>query len=172
MSVWKGVPSQADATLGDVVRGVVQVFDHAARERGLTLLSRITPEAAALPPMMLFGVISNAVKNAIDASGRTRGGKIEILARVEQRRLLMEILDQGPGPSEQECRRAFELGFTTKPSGSGIGLAVAADIVREQGGSLELVRRADGSGGCLRVNLPTARAEAPPEPWRLNDWGE
>ena len=72
--------------------------------------------------------------------------------KIEGRNVVLIIDDNGPGllnPSN-----AFVPFYTTKPTGSGIGLALSRQIAEAHGGSLELSNR-NGSGGCeVRVKLP------------------
>lgn len=83
--------------------------------------------------------------------------------------------DTGPGMTEEELRRAFDPGFTTKPTGSGYGLAVVSQVVREHGGTVALTR-GEAGGARATVELPErARPEAATSRLRLRpviyeDW--
>ncbi len=63
--------------------------------------------------------------------------------------------DEGPGLSD--TGNLFVPFFTTKPEGSGIGLALSRQIAEAHGGSLQLVNRGDDEGAEARLRLPTAR---------------
>jgi signal transduction histidine kinase len=71
------------------------------------------------------------------------------------------VTDDGIGPpSVSELSRVFDMGFTTKPGASGIGLAVARSVVQSMGGSVELLpadtgQRAGRQGAVLRVRFPS-----------------
>jgi nitrogen fixation/metabolism regulation signal transduction histidine kinase len=70
----------------------------------------------------------------------------------EEKDLILTIADNGPGllnPSN-----AFVPFYTTKPGGSGIGLALSRQIAEAHGGSIELLNREDQQGCIVRVALP------------------
>jgi CheY-like chemotaxis protein len=82
------------------------------------------------------------------------GGTIHVRCRRETQ-VIMEVRDSGSGMSEAVQARAFEPFFTTKApgQGTGLGLATAASIVREAGGTISVWSRV-GEGSCFTVSLP------------------
>jgi signal transduction histidine kinase len=75
----------------------------------------------------------------------------------------LEVADDGPGIPEAFIERVFEPFFTTKVTGTGYGLYLASEILREQGGRLT-VNNHPGGGACFTVWLATAPApESRPE---------
>jgi signal transduction histidine kinase len=91
------------------------------------------------------------VRNAAEASLET-GGRIAIGWCVTGGWLEVTIEDEGPGLAETE--NLFVPFFTTKPGGSGIGLALSRQIAEAHGGSLSLLNR-DSAPGCIaRLRLP------------------
>ena len=67
----------------------------------------------------------------------------------------VEIVDDGPGIPEDHLERIFEPFFTTKAEGSGYGLYLAGEILREHAGRLTACN-VPGGGACLAVWLPAA----------------
>jgi signal transduction histidine kinase len=88
-------------------------------------------------------VLINLVQNAADSIGRD--GKITLRARPDQKRLgsrevpvvALEVSDTGKGIPPEVEKRLFDPFFTTKENGSGLGLSIAAQIVRKHGGELQ-----------------------------------
>jgi PAS domain S-box-containing protein len=100
-------------------------------------------------------VLINLMKNAVEASERgAQGVDIEI-SRIRDAAVI-EIRDDGPGVANPD--NLFVPFFTTKPGGSGIGLALSRQIIEGHGGTLTLENRTDRTGTVARVVLPV-----PPE---------
>jgi signal transduction histidine kinase len=74
---------------------------------------------------------------------------------VEDGSYLIEVEDDGPGVAPEERDRIFEPFFSKRPGGTGLGLSVAAGIVRAHGGTIE-VTAGDRGGARFRVVLPGA----------------
>ena len=78
----------------------------------------------------------------------------------KRRRVIVEVMDDGPGIPETVKDRIFDPFFTTKATGqgTGLGLTVAHAIVREHGGEIDVTSRP--SGATFKVELPVADAAA------------
>ena len=82
------------------------------------------------------------------------GGRLTMGARVEKdRRLALTVEDTGAGISADKLDRIFDLYYTTKPEGSGIGLSIVYRIVQLHGGEIE-VQSTEGRGTTFRLLLP------------------
>ncbi len=138
--------------------------------RGEILLH--TEFASALPavqvdPGRLLLVLINLLTNAQDAIHQIkREGHIWIRAEQDDAEaggpwIKITVHDDGPGIPESHLGRVFEACFTTKPNGSGYGLYLASEILREHGGRLTAAN-APGGGACFTLWLPTARPENGP----------
>ncbi|MEW6667945.1 MAG: ATP-binding protein [Thermodesulfobacteriota bacterium] len=106
-------------------------------------------------PERLKEALVNILENACDAVANEGSVVIrEEEARLPQgRRAVIRISDNGPGIPEAIQKRVFEPFFSTKEEGSGLGLSIAARIVEEHGGTLELQSRA-GEGATFVISLP------------------
>jgi signal transduction histidine kinase len=93
----------------------------------------------------------NILKNAIEAM-RT-GGRIVIRIEVMQEKVTLTFKDSGEGISEDILDKVFDLGFTTKDTGSGLGLAQVERCIREHLGHIE-ISSTPGQGVVLRIDLP------------------
>jgi two-component system sensor histidine kinase HydH len=119
-----------------------------------------------MAPAALHQVLVNLLLNARDAM--SAGGTITFAARKEGRLIALSIDDTGCGMTPEQQRRAFEPFYTTKPSGSGLGLAVVRSMIDLYGGRVELQSRPD-EGTRFTLWLPAAvtdtdRAAAPAHP--------
>jgi PAS domain S-box-containing protein len=93
----------------------------------------------------------NVIKNAFQAM--KSGGLLRVRTDMDDRFLSITFADSGGGIPESEMSKIFEPYFTTKASGSGLGLLIVRRIVREHGGEIELLNDA-GKGLALTMKLP------------------
>ena len=99
----------------------------------------------------LVGAILNLIDNAIQASGRQVRLKVHLYSRANEMRLC--VSDSGPGMDEATLVRLGEPFFTTKTTGTGLGLAVVKAVAKAHHGRLTL-RSHLGRGTCAIVSLP------------------
>jgi C4-dicarboxylate-specific signal transduction histidine kinase len=93
-------------------------------------------------------VLREAVKNAWQASSQT----VRVVVRAQDQEVLLRIIDQGAGFSDEGQRLAFEPFYTTKPRSLGLGLSIARKQVAALGGSVSLGR--ETRGNYVQFNLP------------------
>jgi PAS domain S-box-containing protein len=129
--------------------------------RVAALETRLKVVVAAGPPLVIDAdgdqldqLLINLVRNAVDASLETGGGVRASWTRAAGQ-LEVRIEDEGPGLPDTE--NLFVPFFTTKPSGSGVGLALSRHIAEAHGGSLTLENRSEGRGCLARLRLPLPR---------------
>lgn len=105
-------------------------------------------------PYRLIQVFSNIILNAYEAMGGE--GKIILRTGSESGRVVIEIEDSGPGASDVDIEKMFDPFFTTKAQkeGSGLGLYISRNIVKQAGGSLEALRADPSKTGMIfRITL-------------------
>ena len=93
----------------------------------------------------------NVVKNSLEAMKRR--GILRIRSDMDDTHVLIRFIDTGGGMSAANLSRVFEPYFTTKPSGTGLGLLIVRRIVREHGGELS-IESSEGKGLILTIRLP------------------
>ena len=161
---------QRPTSVAAIAREVVELLEGPATNRGFGLVARVE-DVAARSVLHLDGdqmkqVLLNLVSNALDAS--PENGSVGVHVRRVQdvavdddgRRaeaVLLEVSDEGPGVPEDHVDRLFVPFFTTKPEGTGLGLASSDKIVRAHGGLLRYAREEGRT--ILRVVLPTPGLE-------------
>jgi two-component system, NtrC family, nitrogen regulation sensor histidine kinase NtrY len=104
-------------------------------------------------------LLINLVRNAVDAS-LEKGRGVKISWERLPNEWLVQVTDEGSGIANSA--NLFVPFFTTKASGTGIGLVLSRQIAEAHGGSLTLENRSDGVEGCVaKLRLPVARAGGP-----------
>jgi two-component system sensor histidine kinase HydH len=160
-------------SIDKVIDRALALADEELRKREIDLGRAFDPALPELvgDPDLLAQLLLGLVTNSWEALGR--GGRIELRVCVDPDpanpiELHVEVADSGPGIPQEDTARVLEPFFTTKPTGTGLGLAMAARIASAHGGGLEVVDGAgagpDGAGACLRLRLPLTGPEVGAEP--------
>ena len=113
----------------------------------LQLADSLPPVTA--DPVQLQQVLINLVRNAIDATVDTAGPHREVVLRAsldEEGMVEVAVVDHGHGLSAEAAERLFHPFFTTKSSGTGLGLVISSSIIRAHNGRLSY--RSTPGGGC------------------------
>jgi len=105
-------------------------------------------------PDQLEQMFINLLANAVDASLSRGSQTVRMGWKVDAGSVVVTIEDRGLGIANAE--NLFVPFYTTKPSGSGVGLALAQQIARAHGGDVQLVNREDGEGARASIRLPSA----------------
>ncbi|MEC9374365.1 MAG: HAMP domain-containing sensor histidine kinase [Planctomycetota bacterium] len=130
-----------------LIEAVAHAVDAArpiAEEREITIELEFSPRLVLAEAGPIYPVISNAIRNAIEAIGRR--GRVEVVAELATRgdgvaEVQIDVLDDGPGPPANVGDRVFDIDFSTKRSGLGVGLALSRAILTEMGGFIALAPR-------------------------------
>jgi signal transduction histidine kinase len=150
-----------DGDLLKTVRGAIEVNEHLARARNVSLsLDTDLSAFVSHDSLQLERALTNLIKNGIEAFDAVEGAKDarERLVRVSAKavtpeRILLSVEDSGPGlPYGTDS--AFRLLRSTKTHGSGLGLFVARKIVEGHGGTIEARVSADLAGAAFLIELP------------------
>jgi nitrogen fixation/metabolism regulation signal transduction histidine kinase len=139
-------PQREQADIGELVRRVVSLEPRLAVNILPGPEIKIAADAAQIEQLLI-----NLVHNAVDASLETHGG-VSIGWRQAPDCVEVFVTDEGPGIMNPT--NLFVPFFTTKPGGSGIGLALSRQIAEAHGGSLSLTNRSGRSGAEALLRLP------------------
>jgi signal transduction histidine kinase len=102
----------------------------------------------------LMQVIMNILKNSIEAIDMNAADKtISIRIKAEGGFLILQVQDSGNGFDEATGGRIFERGFTTKSSGSGLGLNNCLTIVESHAGTIAITSEGPGKGACTSIKF-------------------
>ena len=140
-------PQRADVDVATLVRRVA-----ALETRAPVTVIGDEGVRAMLDVDLVEQALINLVANAVDAT-REHGGQVTIAWEAGLDRLTVRVTDDGPGVPQSA--NLFVPFFTTKPHGSGIGLALCRQIAEGHGGSLVLRNRPDARGAEAVFVLPT-----------------
>jgi signal transduction histidine kinase len=144
-----------EADLAALTKEVVDLMTPQARVAHINMALDTPPEPACLraDPDMMKQAILNLMTNAIEAM--KDGGDLRVRVDHPEGAVLLEIADSGPGIPEQYRDKIFQLYFTTKTRGSGIGLAMAYRAVQLHNGTIAFDSE-EGKGTTFRLQFPAA----------------
>ena len=148
-----------ECDLNDLIEKTISFIKPQNIFKNISLVTQLHPN---LPlPVIDSGqiqqVLYNLLNNAADAMGKRKGegGIITIGTNYHPQEKLVEvwIKDQGKGISEEELKKLFTRGFTTKESGHGIGLSICKNIIAQHHGTIQVESHLN-EGSTFRIKLP------------------
>jgi two-component system, NtrC family, sensor histidine kinase PilS len=158
LSFARPAPPRALAVdLAEIAEDTLRVFVHDRLAAGVDVERALEPARAACDPDQLRQVLWNLLANAAQACGEAAAPRrtIRVSSGREGGAAFLEVADDGPGIAEAELARIFLPFHTTKPEGTGLGLATVHRIVDAHGGTVA-VDSAVGRGARFRIRLPAA----------------
>jgi PAS domain S-box-containing protein len=163
-SLYKKTPPQREPVdMDEIIGEMVLLLRSEANEHAVSIRTDL---AADLPKItadrvQLQQVLMNLMLNGIEAMKDTGGVLTVKTGRGECTQVLISVSDTGVGLSAGKADEIFNAFFTTKPQGSGMGLAISRSIVESHGGRLWATSH-DGRGATFHFTLPTEVMEPRP----------
>ncbi len=148
-------PGESSSNPARVVRETLALLepDMGKQGIGVNLDFEMDDAEAAIGARSCRQILLNLILNATQAM--PAGGTLAIRLKRRRGLVVLEVEDNGSGMTEAEARRAAEPFFTTRESGSGLGLTLVQSLVHARGGTLE-IRSQPGRGTRVSVLLPAA----------------
>ena len=143
--------------LAAVARTAVAGLTGRAEQHNVTLATRLSTVRVVGDPLRLGQVVTNLLTNALKFS--PPGGTVDVEVRRERDEARCTVIDDGPGIPAEEIDHVFERFWRGRAAGqirgTGVGLAVVAELTDAHGGRVEAAN-ATGRGARLTVRLPVA----------------
>ena len=153
-----GVQDQVDLTL--VIAGVLEQLIALAQKRDIDLGAELEEDLVVIGDEALTtALVTNLVDNALRYT--QPGGCVTVTAQRDEDKVILRVVDNGPGISAEARGRAFERFYraSSDTEGTGLGLAIVREIAYRQGGTVALAPGAGGIGLVVTVELRTGREE-------------
>lgn len=153
-------PEERD--LNAVVRDAVRVFDGRLPDISLSVDADTTVALALIDPEPMKRVIVNLIDNAAEVLRGSWVKEVVVSTRVQADAGSVEltVADSGPGIAPEHKEKLFLPYFSTKQRGSGLGLSIVRNIIRDHGGTIR-VEDNSPQGTRFIIEMPAARREAP-----------
>jgi signal transduction histidine kinase len=144
--------------LRPVIADVLALAAEELSTHNVTLVSRLpsTPLVANVDADLLKQAVLNVIQNG--AQAMQEGGTLEVVLEEDRKTGVLRVADEGPGIPEDIREKIFDLYFTTKSGGSGIGLAMTYRVLQLHHGSVEVQSRT-GRGTEFLLRIPLAAGE-------------
>jgi signal transduction histidine kinase len=145
------MPAQQNETLNvpKIVKLALDIFN----EDYILFSSEKEEIIAKFDRTQLIRVVTNLVKNAVQAVARENNPAILVTVTEEEGRACLIVSDNGVGITEENMDKIFEPKFTTKSSGMGLGLAMVKNLVESCGGSISFTSKLN-KGTIFKVHFP------------------
>lgn len=133
---------------------VIDSFVPLIKDRKIKIITNLTEDELYIMAdyNRLSQVFINLIKNSIESLEEKKSGKIEINIKENKNNVIIKVMDNGIGISEENLKRMNEPFFTTKSNGTGLGVYLSTEIVKAHKGTINY--ESDSSGTTAIVTLP------------------
>jgi PAS domain S-box-containing protein len=158
----KAPPRREPFDLNEAVGEVIALARSVIVTNGVSVQTRLADGLIAVQGdrVQLQQVVLNLILNAVEAMSSIESGPRELLVKTEpaDTGILVAVGDSGPGIDPQHLEQVFQSFYTTKPTGTGMGLTICRSIVDAHGGRL-WAEANEPRGAVFQFTLPTGQEE-------------
>jgi len=149
------LPKKEKVHVSAVLSELKELYEPRFKKRGILLDILPGPEKHTIQAddAQLKQVLINLVKNAMEALEQVSNPRLDIAVKRLLDNITIEVIDNGPGIPNGILEKIFVPFFSTKPEGSGIGLSLSRQIIKNHGGQISVESEA-GLGTTFKVTLP------------------
>lgn len=141
-----------DTDLGKVIEDVINFIEPETKRQNIELIRKIEPlPKVKIDSAQIKQTLINLIINANQAMKDS--GKLTISARLSGNQIIIEMEDTGPGIPPEVQEKMFDLFYSTKEDGTGVGLAIAKQVVEGHGGRVNIKSQV-GKGTKVIIFLP------------------
>ena len=149
------IPSEERLEILELVRNVKEVFETSGSS-DIKLISNEEKIYVQADKDQIIRVFNNLIKNSIQAIPDDRNGAIRISVETEGEKVKIEVVDNGVGIEKSRLGKIFVPYFTTKSTGTGLGLAMVKQIIENHKGTIDFDTE-EGVGTTFFIELPLER---------------
>ena len=136
------------------VQDCIELVKHRFAKAGINVVVALSPTPLYVQgyPVQFKRTLSNVLNNAEHFS--PADSTVTVQTRREQKQAIVTVTDEGPGIPRADRNRIFEIFFSRRPGGTGIGLALAKTAVENCGGTIDVETPASGKGSRFVIRIP------------------
>ena len=125
------------------------------KEKHITFNSEHGNIQVSIDRTQMVRIVTNLIKNAVEACGSIEDPLIQVIIKKKNKKVVIDISDNGIGISKEIKSKIFEPKFTTKTSGMGLGLGMVKNLVSSYGGSISFKSKIN-SGTSFVISFPVS----------------
>ncbi|MCF8433593.1 MAG: HAMP domain-containing histidine kinase, partial [Crocinitomicaceae bacterium] len=148
-------PNEEQMDLLPLIERVIEV-SHSEQECEISLVSQLKNAEIVADKDQILRVFNNLIKNAQQAIPEDKIGKISIDIRENENSFIIQVIDNGVGIPVDQQSKIFVPYFTTKSTGTGLGLAMVRQIIENHNGTIDFSTSED-KGTTFTITLPKAK---------------
>jgi signal transduction histidine kinase/PAS domain-containing protein len=146
-------PEKIDAQICEIMENTCLLMDNYFQEKHITLQKKYETGMPEVPvdPTQIKQVFLNILMNAVESM--PDGGKLDVNIESVDKSIRIYIIDTGKGIQQGVLQNIYDPFFTTKPSGTGVGLSVSLKIIEDHGGTIDAISEQE-KGTTMLLTLP------------------